>query len=166
VKNDQAVSPVIGVILMVVLVILLAALLLLSIQLPSFEFPPKDPSFIEIRRFYHEDEKGRLNYDSRVTLYHNGTEELDNSKLKAEFYCNGKKLAAVIDTMNGHEFITTHHQGVQTMGGLGCTGITWSPGEKIIIDFSDGTFHPRDQVRVDIFMKTSGVLVSRYTCNA
>jgi hypothetical protein len=154
---------------MVALVILLAALLMLLLQFPSFdlqEIRTKTPSYIEIRRFYHEDEHGSLNYDSRVILYHNGTNNLENSKLWAEFYRNGIKLAAIIGTMNGYEFVSTHHQGVQTMGGLGCSGQAWSPGEKISLDFSDGTFHPGDQVRVDIFIRPSGALISRYTSTA
>jgi hypothetical protein len=63
--------------------------------------------------------------------------------------------------MNGYKFVSTHHFGVQTMGGLGCSGITWDPKEKITLDFSDNTFHPGDNLRVDIFMKQSGSLVSR-----
>jgi hypothetical protein len=166
--HDQAVSQLIGIILMVGLVILLAALLMLLIQLPSFNLQEitRTPSFIEIRRFYYESELGYLNYDSRVILFHNGTEKLENSKLWAEFYRNGIKLPVVIETLNGYDFISTHHQGIQTMGGLGCSGTAWNPGEKISLDFTDGTFHPGDQVRVDIFTRPSGALISRYICNA
>lgn len=153
---------------MVAIVILLAALVFLMIHIPSFDISElgKTPSFIEIRRFYHENEDGHMNYDSRVILVHNGTEDLNNSLLRAEFYRNGAKLPAIIETMNGHDFIASHHDGVQTMGGLGCSGPTWCPGEKISLDFTDGTFHPGDQVRVDIFTRTSGMLVSRYSATA
>lgn len=167
-RPDRAVSQVTGVILMVAIVILLAALVFLMIHIPSFDISElgKTPSFIEIRRFYHENEDGHMNYDSRVILVHNGTEDLNNSLLRAEFYRNGAKLPAIIETMNGHDFIASHHDGVQTMGGLGCSGPTWCPGEKISLDFTDGTFHPGDQVRVDIFTRTSGMLVSRYSATA
>jgi hypothetical protein len=168
-NHDRAASQLIGVLMMVILVILLAAVLMLMIQFPSFDLQKirtETPSFIEIRRFYHENEHGALNYDSRVILYHNGTENLENSKLWAEFYRNGGKLPVIIETLNGYEFVSTHHQGVQTIGGLGCSGPSWSPGEKILIDFSDGTFHPGDQVRVDIFVRPSGALISQYTRTA
>jgi hypothetical protein len=162
--SDQAVSPQIGVILIVAITMMLAALILLLIHLPSFDFQElREPSFLEIRSVYHQDEHGNLNYDSRLILFHNGTETLNNSYLRAEFYRNGAKLPANIETMNGNEFISTHHLGVQTMGGLGCSGATWTPGEKIALDFADGTFHPGDSIRADIFRKPSGTLVSRYT---
>jgi flagellin-like protein len=165
---DRAVSSVLGILLMVALVILLAVLLFLMIHIPSFDLSGigKTPSFIEIRCFYHESEDDLLNYDSRVILIHNGTGDLNNSRLWAEFYRNGTKLPAVIETMNGHDFVGTHHDGVQTMGGLGCSGQTWRPGEKILIDFSDATFHPGDQVRVDIFIRPGNTLVSRYSATA
>jgi flagellin-like protein len=161
---DRAVSQVLGVILLVAIVILLAALVFLMIHIPSFDLSGigKAPSFIEILGVYHENE----NYDSRVILIHNGTGDLNNSRLWAEFYRNGTKIPAVIGTMNGHDFIATHHNGVQTMGGLGCSGLTWSPGEKIVIDFNDATFHPGDQVRVDIFIRPGNTLVSRYSATA
>ena len=52
------------------------------------------------------------------------------------------------------------------MGGLGCSGLYWDPKEKIAIDFSDNTFHSGDIIRVDIFRKESGELVSRYSKRA
>ena len=161
---DRAVSPVLGVILLVAIVILLAALLFLLIHIPSFDLSRigKTPSFIEITGIYHENQ----NYDSRVVLIHNGTEDLNNSRLWAEFYRNGTKIPAVIETINGHDFVGSHHNGVQTMGGLGCSGPTWCPGEKISIDFTDATFHPGDQVRVDIFIRPKNTLVSRYSATA
>lgn len=162
--TDRAVSQVLGVILLVAIVILLAALFFLMIHIPSFDFPGmgKTPSFIEILGVYHENE----NYDSRVILIHNGTGDLNNSRLWAEFYRNGTKIPAVIETMNGYNFVGSHHDGVQTMGGLGCSGPTWCPGEKISIDFTDATFHPGDRVRVDIYTRPGNTLVSRYSATA
>jgi hypothetical protein len=163
-RSELAISPQIGVILIVAITMVLAAMVLLLFHLPSFDFlEQKEPSFLEIRNVYHQDEHGSLNYDSRVILFHNGTEILDNSRLWAEFYKNGAKLPVNIETMNGNEFISTHHLGVQTMGGLGCSGSTWTPGEKIALDFADGTFRPGDTIRADIFIKPGGTLISRYT---
>jgi flagellin-like protein len=164
--RDGGVSPVVGIIIMIAIVILLAALLLLMIQIPSFDLQKATPSFLEIQGFFHVDESGNQNFDSRVVMCHTGVKILQNSDLWAEFYRNDVKLGVVIETLNGEAFIKTHHYGVQTLGGLGCRGATWTPGEKISIDFSDGTFHPGDKVRVDIYTRPSGTLVSRYVATA
>ncbi len=153
--------------LLVAITLLLAVLVMLLFHFPSFDLlKPKEPSFLEIRSVYHQNEHGYLNYDSRVILFHSGMKTLNNSQLWAEFYRNGTKLPVNIETMNGYEFISTPHYGVQTMGGLGCSGSTWTPGEKITLDFSDGTFHPGDTIRVDILIRPSDNLVSRYSCVA
>jgi len=160
--NTEAVSPQIGVILMIAICVLLAALVILMFRLPVFAVPNNiTPSYLEICGIYHTDEHGILNYDSRVILLHNGSERLENAGLRAEFFRNGIKIPATIETLNGNKFIASHHFGVQTMGGLGCSGKFWNPKEKIAIDFSDKTFHPGDTVRVDIYMKGSGELISR-----
>lgn len=162
--DDEATSQQIGIILLIAITVLLAALVILLLHLPDFNFQQfKEPSFIEIKGVYHTDEHGDLNYDSRVILFHNGTDSLENDLLRAEFFRNGAKIPASIETMNGYKFISTHHFGVQTMGGLGCSGTTWDPKEKISLDFTDNTFHPGDNLRVDIFMKKSGSLVSKYS---
>lgn len=165
--DDEAVSPQIGTILLIAITVLLAALIFLMVHFPDFSDPISPvPSFLEISGVYHVDEHGILNYDSRVILLHNGTERLENAALRADFFRNGTKIPAVIETMNGNDFISTHHYGVQTMGGLGCSGPFWNPKEKIAIDFSDNTFHSGDTIRVDIFRKESGELVSRYSRRA
>ena len=161
--TDKAVSQPVAIILLVAITILLAALVLLLIHLPSFDVGAMaTPSSLQILRVYHTDETGHLNYDSRVILVNNGTTMLENKDLKAEFFRNGTKIPAMVETMNGDLFISTHHYGVQTMGGLGCSGPTWLPKEKISIDFSDGTFHPGDWIRMDILEKPAGKLVSSH----
>jgi hypothetical protein len=163
--SDEGSSHSIAVILMVAITVLLAALVYLMFQIPSMEMY-KPPSFLEIKTVYSTNEAGILNYDSRVLLYHHGTERLENDKLTASFYRNDQKLACRISTMNGHNFIPTVHIGVQTMGGSGCAGTWWEPGEQIMIDFNDGTFHPGDKIRFEVNQKPSGVLISSYTCIA
>jgi hypothetical protein len=64
--------------------------------------------------------------------------------------------------MNGHDFISTSHTGIQWIGGSGSAGATWTPGEQICIDFSDGTFRPGDKVQMDIIDKISNITISRY----
>lgn len=148
-------------ILLIAITIILAALVLLMFHMPPL-FWEKPPSFLEIQKIYFTNEQGILNYDSRVLLMHHGTASLVNNNLTASFYRNGEQVPCRISTMNGHNFISTVHIGVQTMGGLGCSGTTWEPGEKIIIDLTDETFHPGDSVRVDIFQKPADTLISSY----
>ncbi|HMZ30867.1 MAG: type IV pilin [Methanomicrobiales archaeon] len=163
-KTDSALSNPVAVFLLVAITVILAALVALLIDLPAFDTGIlSTPSFLQILCVFHMDEQGRLNYDSRIILIHNGSDSLENRNLTAEFFRNGSKLPVTVETMNGDLFISTHHYGIQTMGGLGCSGLTWLPKEKISLDFSDGTFHPGDTIRMDIFSKTSGTLVSRHT---
>jgi flagellin-like protein len=163
-QTDNAVSHPVAILLLVAITVILAALVALLIQLPSFDTGMLiTPSFLQILYVYHTDEQGSLNYDSRIILINNGSDSLGNSNLSAEFFRNGTKIPATVETMNGDLFISTHHYGIQTMGGLGCSGSTWLPKEKIVLDFSDGTFHPGDSIQMNIFSKTSGTLISRHT---
>jgi len=162
------VSPAHGVILMVVITILLALLVLLSVQMPVFEwYTPSGPEpVIIIRAIYHENEDNVLNYDSQVILFHNGTVPIGNDGIRAVFFKNGEELSCRIETFNGHLFIPTHHYGAQYMWGSGCSGSAWNPGEKIGIDFTDRTFKPGDLVQVDIINKTTGKVFSRHNFTA
>lgn len=148
---------------MVALTVLMAALILLFLWLPAFTWqtPAEPPAIIEIQLICHTDES-ILNYDSRVILRHNGTERIVNDDVRAVFYRNDLPVACNIETLNGYRFISTHHYGVQLMGGSGCSGLYWNPGEKTWIDFTDGTFHPGDQVQVDIIDKISDLVISRH----
>ncbi len=161
----DATSHTTATILLVAITIILALLVLLMFRMPAFEWY-KPPSFLEIQDVYGVNEQGVLNYDSRVLLCHTGTASLKNDDLKALFYRNDVLLPCRISTMNGHNFIPTVHIGVQTMGGPGCSGPTWEPREKIIIDFTDGTFHPGDRVRMDVFSRSTGALVSSHAHTA
>jgi hypothetical protein len=148
---------------MVALVVLLAVLVALLFKMPSFDAAGLvTPAFLQIYLIDHY-EGTSLNYASKVYLIHNGTEPLENDNLRAEFYRNGTKIAAVIETMNGHRFISTRHYGIQTLGGSGSRGSTWGPKERVLIDFSDRTFHPGDRIRVDIFLTSSESLVSSHS---
>jgi len=147
---------------MVSITILLALLVYLMFQIPNMEMY-KTPSYLEIKKVYSTNEGGVMNFDSRVLLFHRGTERLENDRLTASFFRNGQKLECRISTLNGHNFISTVHIGIQTMGGSGCTGTWWEPGEQIMIDFTDGTFHPGDTIRFDVHKKPSGTLISSYT---
>jgi hypothetical protein len=162
-QRDSATSPAMGNILMLVIVIILAAILvamILSMPLLQYSFTP---AIFIITSIESVDEiTQQSSDDSRVILLHTGTAIYQNKNLKAQFYKNGIQVDANIGTMNGHDFISTSHNGVQWMGGMGCSGVTWTPGEMICIDFSDETFHPGDSVRVDIIDKSMNQVISRH----
>lgn len=150
---------------MVAVTILLALLLLLMLSVqPFFWYMPKEiPVIFTITAIERTDEiTGHLNFDSRVILLHTGEIVYQNRNLTAEFFKNGQPVSCRIITMNGHDFIDTAHFGVQWMGGSGCSGATWNPGERICIDFTDGTFHPGDKVQVDILDKNSEAIISQH----
>lgn len=167
-QNDDAVSHNVGVILMVATTMLLAAMVLLMISMFSLDLPrdPPVPSFLEIKSVRHISETGSMNYDSRVALYHNGTVRYRNNDLYAVFYRNQEKVPCNIETLNGYHFVGTHHYGVQTLAGLGCSGDWWNPHEKIAIDFTDGTFHPGDLITVEVYGRPGPTLVSRHSKTA
>ena len=175
--------------LLVAITMILAALVLLMLNLSSLYLDMgREPCIFEIDSINHLDEDGQtLKYDSRVTLRYNSTpvspdihdpvylmrEYLrcreDNADrtawykkddLSAQFYKNGEPLPARIPTMEAHEFISTHHYGIQYITG---TGSLWCPGGRITIDFTDGTFRPGDVVRVEIYSNTDGRLISADT---
>jgi hypothetical protein len=156
---------VVGTVLLIAIAVALAALVLLLFHLPNlgWPWPGEPPSPIELQRIYHESEifPYPLVYDSRIILYHNGTESWENDLLMAKIYKNQTLLSCRVTTMNGHEFITTHHDGVQTMGGTGCQTDRWNPGERIALDLTDGTLRPGDRVRVDIIYKPDNTVISR-----
>lgn len=163
-RSAIATSKVIGTILMVALTILLAVLVLLMIHLPPLSFDGGPPAIFQIRDVHHRSDRSPhpLNYDSRIVLIHNGTKSYENGRLKAEFYLNNRLLNARASTLNGHQFISTRHNGIQWIGGSGCSGTTWEPGEQLVIDFTDGTFHQGDHVQVDIIDAITNMVISRH----
>ena len=164
-KKDNAASDSFGVILMVAVTLLLALLVLLLINIQPFGWNRETgiPKIFTITAIEGTDEiTGHLNFDSRVILLHTGERIYQNNNLTAKFFKNDQVIPCTIITMDGHDFISTSHYGVQWMGGMGCSGATWSPGERICIDFTDGTFYPGDRVRVDILDKNSNLIISRY----
>ncbi len=163
--NNRAVSHSQATVLLIALTVLLAAMVLLLFRLPFLDLSGS-PAVFQIERVQSFDESGRFTMDSRVTLVNTGDVPYDNRQLMAVFFRNGQEVDAPIPTMNGEEFISTHHTGVQTMGGSGCRGRTWEPRERVVIDFSDRTFRLFDQVRVDIVDKRTGQVISRHSRTA
>ena len=163
--NADASSYPVGVILLVAITCLLALLVLLMVQFQPFtlNMEKEIPAIFTITSIRGVDEiTGHMNYDSRLMLLHTGTADFQNRNLKAGIIKNGELVSCTISTMNGHDFISTSHTGVQWMGGSGCSGETWSPHEQIAIDFADGTFHPGDLVQIDIIDKVTNTTLSRH----
>lgn len=167
-RVTRSISPVIATMLLVGLAVVLSALVYLmvaglpaSMQLDTM----KDLQYIEITAVYHQDDNPphAMNYDSRVLLTHKGTRELENDDLRALIFRNGIQLNCNIVTMNGVKVQSTVHTGFSTLSGPGSQGKTWAPGETLTIDLNNGTLHPGDELRIDIFSKSKNTVISSDT---
>jgi hypothetical protein len=167
-NGDIAGSNSIGTILIVLITLILAALVLLLFHIPSLEFNISPiPAIFIITSIENIDEiTGIMNYDSRLILLHSGSLNYNNGNLKASLFKNGQPVNCNIETMNGHDFISTSHFGIQWMGGAGCSDTSWTPGEMTAIDFTDGTFQPGDSVQIDIIDNTTAQIISRHVYHA
>ncbi len=169
-KNEDASSNNIAMILLVAIMFILVTLVLILClrYLPLTEWKiTMIPAIFTITNIIHVDDKtGKLNYDSRMIILHTGTTSYMNANLKAYVFRNGQPLSCVIETLNGNDFISTVHTGVQWIGYAGCSGTTWAPGEMSAIDFTDGTFHPGDLVQIDIIDKSTNTIISRHAFRA
>lgn len=162
-KDDSSVSQAKATILLVLITLVLAALLWASISLPDLNcvFVEDVPGMIEIIGVYHDDEITHApSLDSMVVLRHSGSDAIENDDIYARVYRDYTPVSCNIETFNGYIFVGTNHYGVQWMGGSGCSSEYWYPAEKIAIDFSDGTFHPGNLVRIDIISKETGKVIS------
>lgn len=149
---------------MVAITIILSLLVLLFFHMPPLDYDINPiPAIFTITNILHDDEiTGVTNYDSRMILLHTGTISYENANLRANLFKNGQPVGCVIETLNGNDFISTVHLGVQWMGGAGCSGTIWAPGEMTAIDFTDGTFQPGDSVQIDIVDKSTNQVISRH----
>jgi len=155
-----------GILLMLAITFILAALvLLMMIQLP-YQFDQSVPEIFKITKIRHVDDYDRLTYDSRMMVMNAGETGYKNLNLYALTYRNGDPLESSIKTVNGHNFIPTHHYKIQNLGGQGSRGTTWDPGELIFIDYSDKTFHPGDVVTFEVYDVETDQIISRHTYTA
>ncbi|MDD1704615.1 MAG: type IV pilin [Methanoregula sp.] len=152
---------------MVVITIILAAIVLAQIfLLPNFVAGPV-PALFNITTIRHVNDDGVMTYDSRMVIKNTGTVAYPNRNLMAKVYRNGIPLSFVIATLNCHDYIAyAHTQGVDIIGGSGCSGDIWSPGEMTYIDFSDRTFYPGDNVQLEVFDNTTRQIISRHSYTA
>ena len=151
--------------MLVVTFILAVLVLLLMVQLPNM-YDQSVPAIFKITKVRHDDGHNHLNYDSYVVVQNTGTTGYRNMNLYALTYRDGILLGASITTINGNAYISTHHYQIQTLGGQGSHGTTWDPGEKISIDYRDGTFHPGNVVTFEVYDVATQQIISRHTYTA
>jgi hypothetical protein len=151
---------------MLAVTFLLAALvLLMMVQLPNL-YDQSVPAIFKITKIRHENDYHRMTYDSRMMVMNTGTIGYKNRDLYALVYRNGDLLASPFPTLNGHDYISTHHFMVQNLGGLGSCGSTWDPGALIFIDYKDKTFQPGDVVTYEVYDAPTDQIISRHTYTA
>ena len=152
--KDHAFSEVHSQFLMVALIILTFLFIFayfmgyLNLNLFSNALAPPNIKIISINH-------GGAKLEGQVTIRSFASEELSNRDLQAVLYINGKKVIACIHTLNGHNFIPTHHFGVKNIGGSGCSGDFFSPGESIVIDLKNGYIRPGDVVELRIYRRSN-----------
>ncbi len=161
-RHGDAVSPVLGVILMVAVTVLLAAIILALLSWLPHLCDPFPPSIVKIE-LVHDYYKGgtKLTYASRVLLRNCGTRDIPNRQITGAFYCDGKRVQCTMKSFHGEDYPDGFHRsGFRTMGGLGCRGETWESGGEVLIDFNERTFMPGQTVRVDIIDIGTGCVIS------
>ncbi|ABN06538.1 hypothetical protein Mlab_0362 [Methanocorpusculum labreanum Z] len=154
-KSDDGVSPAIAILLIIALTVILCAILMvycMSLVNIQWEQPlnRSPPEILTIISVDHYDDKGKLTYESIVTLRNIGTQPLKNSDYRAEVFINGKKEMVVIKTLQAHDFISTNHFGIQLLYGIGPIGYEWEPGKIGVFDLNDRLLHPGDILQIDI----------------
>ena len=166
--REPAVSPVVGVILTVCIVILLVSLILAYLLGYLNAFTPANrlaPPLIQVTSVLHTTAAGTMKDASRVFIQNKDSVEFKNRDLMAEFYKGHEKLYARIFTLHGADFIPSHHFGVSTMGGAGCSKEYFSPGEMIEINLKDGYYAPGDLVELRIYQRSSDTSCTPLTGN-
>lgn len=147
---------------MVIVTILLATAVLLALGYPTILLKADNttpPVVLKITSIISTDP----DFQSILVLTNIGSEPFENDNYRAEIFRNGEPLDCTVETLNGYNFIPTSHTGVQTLGGSGCSGYYWYPGERTKCDCSDGSIHPGDTIQIDIIDKTTDIIFSRDT---
>ena len=158
IDRDNGDSHVIGEFILIAVGIILAGILLLYCLGMLNGFFPRSalaPPYIKIISVLHTTPQGNMNLASRIFIENTGTKEYNNRNLAAVFLKNGEEQYAVINTLHGEGFIPTEHFGVATIGGSGCRGEYFSPGEMIEINLKDGLYKPGDEVELRIYEKSA-----------
>nr|WP_301678498.1 type IV pilin [Methanoculleus sp. FWC-SCC3] len=167
-RGEAAISNTHAVLLMVAITIILAALVLLMVLgmfSASSWIEPAQPPIIVTEVSHVNAGAGALTYASRITLLNNGSTTYENDDLSAVIYVNGYR-ACIIQTLNGHLLIPSHHYGVKTLSGEGCRDRFWNPGEEMTADLTDGTFYPGVEVTLEVVDKRTERVISKHTVRA
>ena len=161
-QGDDGVSPVIATLLLIALTLILCAVLAACVMCytPSELSPSYPPEILAIESIDHYN-NGTLTFASKVTLRNIGTKKLRNANYSADVYINGEEQFIIIKTLQAHEFIDTHHFGIDLLYGCGPRGYEWESGNSGVFDLNDGTIHPGDSLRIDIIRKEDGKVISR-----
>lgn len=156
-----------GGILCIAITMMLAVLVLLLFQMPNFILQDSEvPAIFKITAIRHTNGDGKLNYDSYMVVVNSGVKGFENQNLYAKTYKNDIPLDCVISTMNGHDFISSQHFGVQNLAGFGAKGVTWYSNAMIWIDYTDKTFHPGDEITFEVYDNKTNQIISRHTYTA
>lgn len=162
-RRDDAVSPLVGVIVMVVVTVILVAIIAAYLfWLPHLcdPFPRAVVQVVAVHDF--DEDRPVLNYDSRVLLRNFGP-TLPNLPLTARFYSDGVPVPCRLLTFHGEDVVPSHHFGIERVQGAGCRGETWERGTSVLIDFTDRTFMPGKTVRVDVVDTGTGCVISSHS---
>lgn len=167
VKGETALSDTHATLLMVAITVILAAILLLMLlaMLPTGPQTEPEPPIIITKISHVNAGAGKMTYASRITFKNNSSTTYENDNLRAVIYVNGCK-SCIIQTLNGHLLIPSHHYGVKTLGGEGCRDRFWNPGEEMTADLTDWTFYPGAEVTLKILDKKSERVISQHTVRA
>lgn len=156
-----------GGILCIAITMMLAVLVLLFFNMPNFLLQDSEvPAIFKITTIRHTNENGNLNYDSYMVVVNSGAVGYKNQNLYAKTYKSDILLDCVISTMNGHDFISSQHFGVQNLAGFGAKGATWYSNSMIWIDYTDKTFHPGDEITLEVYDNKTRQILSRHTFTA
>jgi FlaG/FlaF family flagellin (archaellin) len=167
-RQPQAISPVIGAMLLVGMTVVLSSLVYLLVVsgTPSLMGPPQI-QYVHIVAIRHAgDPLTPPCDDSCILLIHEGTAPLENDRISALILGNDEAIKANITTLNGKKFLPTKHTGVKNLGGPGSRGSAWDPGEEIYIDLKEGLVMAGDLVTVRIIDKNSNLVISEDTARA
>ena len=162
ISSDAGDSSVVSTVILIgITIAVCAAILVFCLGFFGGELPEEEiPEILKITGVSHIS-SGKLTYAGIVTLRHVGTDSLKNKNYGAYLFINDGKTKVVIETLYAHDFISTHHNFVKLIGGPGPSGTTWGKGEEGIFDFSNGLIMPDDVIRIDIFERESGKIISR-----
>ncbi len=135
-------------------------MILLLFHLPQFTLEETGvPAIFKITKITHGS-----NFESTMVVKNTDTIGYKNKNLYARTYKNGLPLYCKIPTINGHDFISSHHFGVQYISGM--SGPTWYPNWAISINYKDKTFHPGDDITFEVYNNSTDQIISRHTYRA